>query len=223
MESHSLLPDDTDTLIAQAFCVLTSGKFGMETAETLTHGFCPNTNRLHGTERRYFEEVFSNFRAAAVKFIGSGKRYIVFVNIHGGNDVVLKAVVQDIFVRQAFPVMYFNPYTAFAGTLDNKYFDGRDNNYKEISLLQASCGLLGLDAVKGPGKNQAQKRDPLIERLKKRAVIGFSYTEAAQHVAWRKDADARAGRKYLAEAAVLFGRVLKDFKIYADMLCGKKP
>ena len=218
IESHGLLPDDTDTMIAQAFCVLASKKYGIETAEALPHGFCPSTHRLPGTERSFFEEAFRNFRNTALKFIENGKRYIVFVNIHGGNDAVLKAVVQDIFVRYAYPVMYFNPYTAFADRQDKKYFKGKDNNYKEISLLQASRALLGLDAIKGPDKNQAQKRDPLLERLKRRAVVGFSYTETPQHVAWRKDVDETAGRKYMAEAAGLFGRVFKDFKIYADRM-----
>ena len=222
IESHGLLPDDTDTLITKAFCMLASKKYGSETAEALTHGFCPSTHWLPGTKGGFFEDVFRDFRGGAAKFINSGRRYIVFVNIHSGNDAVLKAVVQDIFVRRAYPVMYFNPYTAFAGELDRKYFKGKDNNYKEISLLQASRGLLGLDAIKGPDKNQAQKRNLLVERLKKRSTVGFSYTEAAQHVAWRKGVDAAAGRKYLNKAVGRFGKALKDFKTYVDKTPGNK-
>ena len=222
IESHGLLPDNTDTLIAQAFCQMSAEMLDIDMASIISHGFCPTTSRLPETEVIGFKEVFDEFKEAAVKFVDKGMRYIVFINIHGGNDVVLKAVVQDIFIQRMYPVMYFNPYTAFADELDSKYFKGKDNNFKEISLLQASCEALGLDFIKGPNKDQVQERDHLLEHLKKRAVIGFSYIEPTQHIAWRNGTDAVAGRKYLEEVTKFFKGVLKDFKICVDKLLGKE-
>lgn len=222
IESHGLLPDDTDTLIAKAFCRLVSQKLALEVAKPLSHGFCPNTHRLPGTEARSFAEVFHSLKETAASFIDRGRQYIIFINIHNGNDAVLKSAIQDIFIQRSYPIMYFNPYSSFAARLDNKYFGNKDNNVKEISLLQASLEILGLDIIRGPRQDQEQRRDPLLERLKKKAVVGFSYTEAAQHIAWRKGARVLTGKNYLKEVSELFEAVLEDFKTYVDSILGAR-
>ncbi|MCK4400884.1 creatininase family protein [bacterium] len=223
IEQHGVLPLDTDTIIAQAFCELAVVS-GLNVAVELpvTEGFCPTTCDLTGTKVFRFSEVLNRVDRSLRQIVEQGRRYIILVNIHGGNDTVLKAIVQNIYVEQRFPVFYFNPYTAFADELNQVCFPDCDNSCKECSLLLAGLDILGKEPVSGPSADEEIVRNPLIENLKKVGTLGFSYQEPAQHIAWRSGATAKAGRNYLEETVKRFGSIMENFKQYVENELAKK-
>jgi len=224
VEEHGVLPVETDTIIAQAFCQLAAARIDAVVEPPIGEGFCPTTCVLKGTKAIGFGEVLSGVEKRIQQLITAGRKLIIIVNIHGGNDAILEAVVQNTYMREGFPLLYFNPYTAFAKELDNDFFAVRDNSFKECSLLLASLSILGARSVDGPAAREELGRDPLVERLKSVGVVGFSYQTPQQHIAWRPEASAQAGRDYLEKAADLFVSVANDFREYAErILTWKSP
>ncbi len=222
VEEHGVLPLDTDTLIARAFCELVKSKTDAVVEEPIINGFCPTTSSLAQTKSPGFEKVFQDVTARVEKLIEQGVRYIVMVNIHGENGSVLTALVQDTYLRKNFPIFYFNPYLALAGEIDQVCFGDNDNSFKECSLLLASLEILGLETISGPSVDEDLSRDPLVERLRHVGVVGFSYKTSSQHVAWRAKADKQAGRKYLDESAEHFVLSINDFRKYVEQEIEKK-
>jgi creatinine amidohydrolase/Fe(II)-dependent formamide hydrolase-like protein len=219
MEGHGVLPPDTDTLIARGFCHLVQKMAGVRVTSQINDGFCPTTCRLRETKTNSFLHVFTQLRQTVAKYHSEGFYYLVFVNIHNGNDTVLRGLVEDYFQETGHRVLSFNPYKAFAGELDKKYFPNRDNSFKEISLYLASRELMGLQplALSGPAEDEEAGRDPLLEQIRKDAVVGFSYTKPSQHIAWRNAANAEIGIQYLNEVAKRFVSLMQDFKLYVDL------
>lgn len=216
VEEHGHLPADTDTLIARAFCELVKGRAEATVEAAIDEGFCPTTCALEGTQVLRFEEVFRQVTGRVQLLIEAGRRYIVIVNIHAGNEAVLRGVVEDTYVARGLPLLYFNPYTAHAEELNQVYFHERDNSFKECSLLLAGLEILGMKPIAEPTVDERAARDPLTERLRRAGVLGFSYRTPAQHVGWRAEASARAGRKYLEETAERFVPVAEMFKEYVE-------
>ena len=62
-ENHGHLPSNTDTLIAQAFCVLSAERLAATIAPAIEHGYCPTTFMLPDTDSLRFEEVFDRVTA----------------------------------------------------------------------------------------------------------------------------------------------------------------
>ena len=215
-ECHGRLPVQTDTLIAQAFCEEVRRRFAVQVDEPIAEGFTPTTAGLAGTQSPGFEEVFHRVRDRVVTLFHQGRRYVVLVNIHNGNDSVLTAVVQDLHLQHGHRLMYFNPYRAFQQQLDADCFGDGDNGLKECSLLLASLEILSRQGPQLPDADERAERDPLVERLRRVGVVGFTYTIPAQHVAWRSAATAEAGHKYLGETARRFGDVLADLRTYVE-------
>ena len=222
IEEHGYLPLETDTLIAQAFCKLAASRIYARVEEPIEEGYCPTTNKLVGTKVLRFKEVFDIVIQRIQHLIAKGNNYILIVNIHGGNDPVIIAVVQEIYIGNDFPIYYFNPYTAFAKDLDEICFGSRDNSFKECCLLLASLDILGRPPVSGADADEESNRDQLIEKLKKTGVPGFSYRKPSQHIAWRVEANAQAGHKFLEETVRRFVSVVEDFKIYMESELAKK-
>lgn len=216
VEEHGYLPPETDTLIAQAFCELVRPKAEVIVEEPITMGFCPTTCDLPGTKVFGFQEVFDNVADKIKTLISKGCRHIIIINIHGANESVLTGVVQDTYLKTGIPLLYFNPYRAFATELDQVCFGGHDGSYKECSLLLASLEILGIKNIQGPNVDEKLRRDPLLERLRRVGVVGFSYKIPSQHVAYRVGADKQAGRDYLKQTAVRFVKVIQDFKAYVE-------
>lgn len=222
IEEHGYLPLETDTIIAQAFCKLAASKICAKAEEPIEEGYCPTTSKLSGTKVFRFKEVFDIVVRRIQQLIAKGNSCIFIVNIHGGNDPVLIAAVQDIYMDNDFPIYYFNPYTAFAKDLDETCFGSRDNSFKECCLLLASLDILGRPPVFGSDADERVSRDQLIEKLKKTGVLGFSYEKPSQHIAWRVEANAEAGHKFLEETVRRFAPVVEDFKIYLENELAKK-
>jgi len=216
IEEHGVLPLDTDTLIAQAFCVLVARKLQADVQPPISEGFCPTTCKLSGTKTFRFLEVYQTIANRLQELMAQDQKYIILVNIHGGNEAVLTALVQDFYQENPCPLFYFNPYTAFADELDALFFSDRDNSFKECSLLHASLEILGMAQFPGPEVDEEMGRDSLTERLKKMGVLGFSYREPPQHIAWRAGATAQNGNQFLEAVADRFVPVSKDFQEYVE-------
>lgn len=216
IEQHGFLPLETDTLIARAFCELSADRFDVIVEEAVEEGFCPTTCALAGTEVLRFEEILNRVSGRVMRMIDEGRHYVILINVHGGNDSILTAVVQDTYIDRGFPLLYFNPYTAFANELNSVCFGGGDNSYKECSLLLAAMDILGKEPISGPPTDEVVQRDTLVENLKKAGMLGFSYEEPSQHVAWRSGATARAGREFLEATVTRFQAVVEDFQQYVE-------
>jgi len=215
VEEHGVLPPDTDTVIAYAFCKLVADRIKADTVQPYTQGFCATTSKLGKTVTYSFLEVFSELRKLLERY-GGDYRYLITVNVHNGNDPLLKALVLDIFQESGKVLMYFNPYTAYATELDERYFPRKDNSFKEVSLYQAGLAILGEQPLEGPEVDELQESPPLVKRVKQVAVIGFSYTKAREHIAWRKSAGKDAGLRYLQNVGDRFVGVIPEFKRYID-------
>lgn len=221
-EAHGYLPLQTDALIARAFCALAARPAAALVEDCLEQGFCPTTSALPGTKAPRLDAVLGHWRERLDRLMQRGDRYIVIVNVHGGNHAPLTAVVQDIYLERGFPLFYFNPYLAFASDLDRVHFAGRDGSFKECSLLQASLEMLGMPPAIGPQGDEDLNRDCLVEGLRKAGVVGFAYPLAAQHVAWRVNASAASGRAFLEETAQRFAPVFAQFRKYVERELAKK-
>lgn len=222
VEEHGYLPVDTDTIIAQAFCCLVSKQIGATVTEPITEGYCPTTFLLDGTEEHGFLDVFNIISKRVTALMEKGHRHIILVNIHKGNDSVIKSVIQETYIRNGTPLFYFNPYEAFSRQLNDRYFSGKDNNHKECSLLQAGREILSMALITGPAEDEYTSRDELVEKLKEAGTIGFAYRESSQHIAWRNDADIQSGRQFLEETARMFLPLVTDFKRYIDVELAQK-
>jgi len=216
IEEHGLLPVDTDTVIAKAFCTLAARRLDAVVENAIERGFCPTTCDLAGTKGFRCEEIFGHVSMRIRSLIEENRRYIVAVNVHGGNSAILTAVVQDIYVERRFPVFYFNPYTVFADELNRVCFGDCDNSFKECSLLRASIAILGDKPISGPNVDQDTRRDPLVEDLKEVGVVGFSYRNACEHIAWRSGATIEAGRRFLEATVERFVPVIDKFKCHVE-------
>ena len=222
IEEHGYLPVDTDTLIARAFCSLLEQQMGVIVEKPIDEAYCPSTFLFEKTKANRFMNVFSFILDRVKALIESGRRYIILINIHGGNDAVLKAVVQEIYMSRQLPLFYFNPYFSFAGKLNEECFSLQDNSFKECSLLMASLEILSMQPISGPSSDECVNHDPSFLRLKKAGVLGFSYRQPCQHVAWRCAAKAEYGHKYFKETLELFLPLIDDFKEYVDNELAKK-
>jgi creatinine amidohydrolase/Fe(II)-dependent formamide hydrolase-like protein len=220
VEEHSHLPRETDTLIALAFCELVRTRMYATVEEPIERGFCPTTSAFEATQVLRFEDVFHEVSERVRRLVDAGRRYIVMVNIHASNDEVLKAIVGDVYIERGLPLFYFNPFRAFAGELDATCFFEKDNSYKECSLLLAGLEILGRPTMAGPSVDDARGRDQLVEELRRFGAVGFSYKLPHQHVGWRADASAQAGREYLEETADRFVPVAGMFKEYVGRELG---
>lgn len=216
VEEHGVLPPDTDTLIARAFCELVRTQCDALVDEPIADGFCPTTCKLAGTKTDRFADVFRRVSLRVESLIAQGRRCIILVNIHGGNDSVLTALVQDIYVIHGLGLFYVNPYRAFAEELDATCFGRNDNSFKECCLLLGSLEILTLPPVSGPGADEHRSHDALLGRLRQIGVVGFSYRSPADHVAWRAGASARAGRMYLQGCADRVAPAIEDFIAYTE-------
>ena len=222
VEQHGFLPLDTDTLIARSFCELVKSKLDVIVVESINKGFCPTTALLSGTVFMCFKDVLACALDRIEDLIDQGHCYIIIVNIHAANDSVLTAAVQDTYSQRGIPLFYFNPYRAFAHDLDPVCFANRDNNLKECSLLLASLEILGMQPISTPSVDEDAKRNPLIEKLRQGGLVGFSYELPSQHVAWRAQADAKAGHMYMEETAARFIPLANDFRRYVRQELEKK-
>jgi len=220
VEEHGHLPPDTDTLIALAFCELVRKRTGATVESAIERGFCPTTSALEATQVLRFEDVFRGVLTRVRRLIDAGRRYIVMVNIHASNDEVLRAVVGDVYIERGLPLFYFNPFRAFAAELNEIYFFEKDNSYKECSLLLAGLEILGRPPIAEPTIDDARGRDLLVEELRRFGAVGFSYKLPHEHVGWRADASAQAGREYLDETADRFVPVADMFKGYVERELG---
>lgn len=214
VEQHGVLPLDTDTLIARAFCELVKSKIDATVAAPINKGFCPTTALLPDTVVVSFEDVLACVSGRIDDMIAQGYRYIIMVNIHGGNDPILTAVVQETYSQKGIPLLYFNPYRVFARDLNPVCFADADNSLKECSLLLASLEILAMEPIAVPSVDQEAKRNSLIEKIRKGGLVGFSYEQPLQHVAWRTKADARAGRAYMDQTAERFIPIANAFREY---------
>jgi len=215
-EAHGHLPPDTDTLIARAFCKLAGERVPAAVERPVEDGFCPSTCALAGTKVVRFAEVFREVAGRVHRLIEAGRRHIVLVNIHAGNEPVLRGVVGDVYVERGFPLFYFNPYTAFAQELDAACFPQGDNNLKECSLLHAGLAILGMEPIAGPPVDEEAERDPAVEKLRRFGTLGFTYRLAPQHVAGRAGALPQTGRRYLEQTAQRFAPLARAFEQYVE-------
>lgn len=222
VEAHGLLPLDTDTLIVRAFCELIKSELGAAVVEPIDTGFCPTTALLPGTVFMCFKDVLACVLHRIEDLITKGHHYIILVNIHADNDSVLRAAVQDTYSQKGIPLFYFNPYRVFAHDLDPICFANGDNSLKECSLLLASLEILGMQPISGPSVDEDTQRNPLVEQIRSAGIVGFTYELPSQHVAWRAQADARAGRMYLEQTATRFVPIVNDFKKYVRQELEKK-
>lgn len=222
VEQHGVLPLDTDTLIARAFCELVKPKLDATVAEPVSKGYCPTTALLPDTVVVSFKDVLACLSGRIDDIISQGHRYIIMLNIHGGNDPILTAVVQENYSQKGIPLLYFNPYRAFARDLNPVCFADGDNSFKECSLLLASLEILAMLPISTPSVDQDAKRNPLIEKIRQGALVGFSYEQPLQHIAWRAKADAKAGRMYMEKTALRFVSIANDFRKYVSQELEKK-
>ena len=189
------IPLETDTIIAQACAMKFAQCTGGIMLPPLHAGVCPNTDLFPGTISVSIKSFFDYVLGILLSVHKKGFKKIVLVNIHNGNDAVLKTIVDEMYMQYNCIVYYVNPYTFFDGS--DSYFSGMDNDYKETSLLLASCKILDLKLENRAAENETAPKNENISHLKKFGYIGYSYDCERQHIAPRPQADAKTGLKYI--------------------------
>ena len=212
------LPFGTDTFIAMAFAEKFARKVEGVTFPPIIFGICPNTQRFKKTISVTHEGFIGYLFDICSSLIARGFKKIVIVNIHNGNDAALTVFVEKVFDEYGVPVYYINPYTFMRDELDPKLFHGKDNSYKETSLLRASLKILGIEEseihVNNADKDTEVTRPEELNILRKYGYVGFSYSEEAQHVGVRKDVDMEKGLTYIQSAAEKIPELMEKFHIH---------
>lgn len=203
IESHGgSLPLGTDALIARAFALAFARRVGGVIFPPISYGFCPNTSGFPGTISPgpaaflpYLTEVCRELHRKACD-------KIIILNVHRGNDAAIALVVDDLFHSDGISLYYVNPYTFLGEEADANLFAGKDNSYREATLLLASLRALDDPRVSRyvSETDEVVKRPPELEQLRQHGALGFSYSEERAHVAPRKDVDIEKGMAYFRMA-----------------------
>jgi creatinine amidohydrolase/Fe(II)-dependent formamide hydrolase-like protein len=216
LETHGRsLPYGTDTLIAEAFALDFACEVEGVVFPAFAYGFCPNTACFQGTVSPP-AQVLMPFLSAVCRDLVQICPKLVVVNIHNGNDAVIKTVVDDLFQTSGISLYYLNPYT-FLGEEDGGVFAGQDNSYKEAALLLASLEVLEAPHKSGflPDADECYTRPKDMQQLRRHGALGFSYPEEQAHIAARKDVDVDAGLRYFSMARAKFGELMKVWMRFA--------
>ena len=212
------LPLGTDTIIAAAFSFKFAEKTGGTILPPLHYGVCPNTGTYRETVSISHEGFISYAGDILRSFIKKGFERIIVVNIHKGNDAAINLLIETIFMECDLPVYYLNPYTFLKDELDPELFDGKDNSYKEASLLLAALHILGFDEsrtnLETAQADETVKRPENLRILKTYGTVGFRYLEEAQHIGARKNVDRDSGLRYIERASERIPEIMRNF----DML-----
>jgi hypothetical protein len=205
------IPLETDTIIAQA-CAL---KFAQATGGLLfppVHaGVCPNTDVFDGTVSVSIKSFFDYVLDILLSLHQKGFSKIILVNIHNGNDAVLRTIVDEIYMHHRIVVYYINAYTL----LENAEFSSdMDNDYKEASLLLASCEILGIRLDYSSPESELVEKNHIIRQLKKYGYVGYSYDCEKQHIAPRANVDAGLGMRYIEAACEIMPQIVSDLNAY---------
>lgn len=199
------LPLGTDTFIAMACGLKFARKVKGLVLPPIYIGTCPDTGRFRETVSVTHEGFIAYLKDICGDLLLKGFEKIVVVNIHKGNVAAIKMVIEKIFMEHGLPIYYINPYTFLRDELDEKLFFGKDNSYKEASLLQASLHILGLEGsmedYKSVSKDDAVKRPDELNVLRRYGTVGFAYESESQHVGGRKGVDKEPGLKYIEYAS----------------------
>jgi creatinine amidohydrolase/Fe(II)-dependent formamide hydrolase-like protein len=203
LECHGgSLPLGTDLLIARAFAVAFAHRAEGIVFPEIPYGYCPNTAALPGTVSPR-ADVFLPYLIEICRQVHRLCERLIVVNIHRGNEAPIALAVDELFQSEGIPIYYLNPYTFLGAAADADLFPGRDNSYKEASLLLAALHLLGDHHADGYVARNDQNSDkpPEMAFLRKHGRLGFSYPNAEAHIAARKDVDIQAGLQFFERAA----------------------
>jgi len=218
------LPLGTDTWIAQAFA-----ETCCQAAETvdgvcplvlppLPYGYSPTTAPFDGTisvEPRVLSELLKGIARAVLRRERTG---LMVISIHEGNELFICPAIHEFRDETGKPMLYVNPYKAFAPDLDLSCFANADNSTKETALLRAALTILNkpaiLDALTREANSccdQAQSRPEALTRLRERASIPFCYESEEQHIASRPKASTQAGLSYYDGVREKMVQIVQDY------------
>jgi creatinine amidohydrolase/Fe(II)-dependent formamide hydrolase-like protein len=203
LECHGgSLPLGTDLLIARAFATAFARQVEGVIFPEISYGYCPNTAALPGTVSPR-ADAFLPYLIEIYRQVHRLCERLIVVNIHRGNEAPIALVVDELFQSEGISIYYLNPYTFLGAAVDADMFPGRDNSYKEASLLLAALRLLGdLHADDYVARSdQNSDKPPEMTLLRKHGQLGFSYPSAEAHIAARKDVDIQAGLRFFEKAA----------------------
>lgn len=203
IESHGKgLPLGTDSLIAQAFAHAFACKVNGLALPVLPYGFCPNTARFKGTITPGAEALYDYLKDICLSLLENKFRRIIILNIHKGNDALIKMMVDDVFQSYGLSIYYVNPYTFLGEKVNHSIFDGKDNSYKEACLLLASLKILNdkINPTYISNRDESIPRHSELESLRYHGTLGFTYPDEKYHIATRKDVDINKGIVYFKMA-----------------------
>ena len=203
LESHGKsLPLGTDALMAQAFALAFARKVHGVAFPGVLYGYCPHTARLSGTISLPVDTFLPYVTEVCRALHREACDTLIIVNIHRGNDAVISLAVDEIFQRDGLSAYYVDPYTFLGEDANKRLFPGKDNSYKEASLLLASLHVLGdpRTSCYVSERDEVRTDSPELRRLRQHGTLGFSYPDETAHIAGRKDVDVHMGLSYFQMA-----------------------
>jgi creatinine amidohydrolase len=205
------IPLETDTLIAQACALKFAQAAGGIVFPPVHAGVCPNTDVFEGTVGVSVRSFFDYVASLILSLYQNGFLKIILVNIHNGNDAVIKTIVDEMYLNHRIVVYYINAYTFLD---DDTFFPEKDNDYKETSLLLASCRILGIHIDYSAPRSEPAEKNHAVQKLKQYGYLGYSYDHEGQHIAPRADVDAEAGMRYIEAACKIMPQIVSDLDAY---------
>ncbi len=205
------IPFETDTIIAQACAFRFAQATGGVLFPPVHAGVCANTDVFDGTVGVSIKSFFDYIVSLLFSLHQKGFSKIILVNIHNGNDALLKTIVDEMYMHYRIVVYYINAYTFLE---NDEFFSDADNDYKETSLLLASCEILGICIDYSSPVSELIEKNQIVRQLKKHGHVGYSYDFEKQHIAPRTGVDVGLGMRYIEAACEKMPQIVSDLDAY---------
>jgi len=211
------LPLGTDSMITEGFAVKIAQHLGAIIFPTISYSFAETTHKLAGTLSINPDIIRNYVKNICSEIIRQGFKKVVLLSMHGGNDLFLPLVCNELFHEFNCPVVFFNPFTCLNSEENIEIFGTSDAHYKETCLLHASLSILEYNSkihVSSSFDDIESKKPEYLTTIKKWATVGYEYKKLESHIPPRKDISVDKGLHYFKKVCGIAEEVMENIDLY---------
>ena len=222
VEMHGLhCPIGTDSLIAEAFCLLVAEAGNGLVFPTIEYTWAGSTDGFAGTISVEAGHVEKLAVEVARKAWRTGFRQVVLVSVHHTNHYPLFVAARHLFETDGIPAMYLRPAAPLSDEAERLIPPGN----VETSLLLGALEILGKGSLYSESEMQADETCPPSDfplAPIQHGVVGSFMQDERQHVQRSPLASAEAGRRFLEAQCNAVVPEINKLDAYAKHCRGQK-